>query len=159
MGLAWTKPAGKCAYVCVCAALNKWPMTHNKNYYEWTRTRKTHWAAPSLCLLHPFVHGLERIWIGDSMNADAVADADVDVKGRTFLTTDCRVVRTLWELNNLTAAELYWPLCTQQDWLQSQGTCIKIQLGAIEYNIKNNKNYLIYIECYTIEFSFRNRIN
>lgn len=45
-----------CVRVCVCAcvALNKWPMTHNKNYYEWTRTRKTHWppfALPTFTLL------------------------------------------------------------------------------------------------------------
>lgn len=37
MGLAGTRRLFNicaCVRLCVCVALNKWPMTHNKNYYE-----------------------------------------------------------------------------------------------------------------------------
>lgn len=111
--------------VCVCAALNKWPMTHNKNYYEWTRTRKTHWAASSLCSLRPWpwAHMNWEFW-----ECECGCGCGCE---RENVSNDCLLAEWFTPFGSSTLLSLLNCIGCQ-----SHGTCIKIQLRAIEQNIK-----------------------
>lgn len=137
----------ECALEClrVCVALNKWPMTHNKNYYEWTRTRKIHW--PPLCTPHsPCSPALERMNLAckEAASRIGVSDERSQDEGVRWgcVTNDCYWPEWFAPFGN-------WPDSTRRNCIglcATESTCIKIQLRLTNKKQAKWKIFLLYYE-------------